>query len=142
MTDRFVVDTSVALKWFLAEADSAAAERLLVGDLELLAPDFLLLEVAKGLRRRQHSGVISEADVTRAIADLPRTFADLLPARPVIEPALKFSQVIDHSVYDCIFLAVSLMRGAPLITADAAFVAKLAGTHYAQNVMLLADWKP
>jgi predicted nucleic acid-binding protein len=142
MTDRLVIDTSVALKWFLEEPDSGAADALLTGELELLAPDFLLLEVANGLRRQQRGGAISQADVAHAIADLPRAFADLLPARSLVEPALKLSQQFDHSVYDCLFLAMAQMRGAPLITADAAFVAKVAGTAYAQNVVLLADWKP
>jgi predicted nucleic acid-binding protein len=142
MSGRIVVDSSVALKWFLDEPDSGTADLLLKRDLELLAPDLLLLEVANGLRRRQRGGSISPADVTKAIADLPRAFAELLPARGLVEPALKLSQQLEHSVYDCLFLAMGHLRGAPLVTADAAFIAKVAGTAYAQNVVLLADWKP
>jgi predicted nucleic acid-binding protein len=41
-----VVDASVAAKWFLPEADSEAAGRLLTGRRKLLAPDLIRIEVA------------------------------------------------------------------------------------------------
>jgi len=49
----YVIDASVALKWFLTEEDSQGADVLFEGFLrgrtELLAPDVLLLEVANAL---------------------------------------------------------------------------------------------
>jgi predicted nucleic acid-binding protein len=49
----YVIDASVALKWFLTEEESNGAdvlfEAFLKGRTDLLAPDVLLLEVANAL---------------------------------------------------------------------------------------------
>jgi predicted nucleic acid-binding protein len=42
---RYVVDASVAVKWFVPEIHSAEALRLLSSDCELLAPDLLPSEL-------------------------------------------------------------------------------------------------
>jgi predicted nucleic acid-binding protein len=137
-----VVDSSVAIKWFLNEPGSEESRALLVNGGALLAPDFLLAEVANGLRRQERRGTISASNVDDAVGELADVFAELSSTASLIQPALQLSQQLDHSVYDCLFLAMRNLRGAPLVTADAAFVAKVAGTQYAQNVVLLADWKP
>lgn len=44
---RYVVDASVAAKWYFEEEHSIEAARLLTDDdVQLLAPDFIRLEVA------------------------------------------------------------------------------------------------
>jgi predicted nucleic acid-binding protein len=52
----YVVDASVALKWFLPGPDSAAAdfllEKFLNDEVELLAPDLMLVEAASALSKR------------------------------------------------------------------------------------------
>ncbi len=40
-----VIDASVAIKWVLAEPDSATAEALLTSGARLMAPDLLVTEV-------------------------------------------------------------------------------------------------
>jgi predicted nucleic acid-binding protein len=137
-----VVDSSVAIKWFLNEPDSQESRALLVDGGALLAPDFLLVEVANGLRRQERRGTISALNVHDAVGELADVFAELSPAASLIQPALQLSQQLDHSVYDCLFLAMRNLRGVALVTADAAFVAKLAVTPYAASVVLLSDWKP
>jgi len=42
---KFVVDASVAVKWFVPEIQSAAAERLLDPEIVLSAPDLILSEL-------------------------------------------------------------------------------------------------
>lgn len=140
MTTRVVVDSSVALKWFLHEPDSDKAVLVLKPGAVLLAPDLLLAEVANGLRRQQRNNVISRDAVQKAIAGLASVFAELVPAEKLIVRALQNSQSLDHSIYDCLFLTVSQMHNVPLVTADAAFAAKLAKTPDARNVILLSDW--
>lgn len=41
----FVVDASVAVKWFIEDNDSARARQLLAGDEALIAPDLVIAEV-------------------------------------------------------------------------------------------------
>jgi predicted nucleic acid-binding protein len=55
-------------------------------------------------------------------------------------PGFDLAMEIDHSPYDCIYLALAIEAGMPLITADAKLVRKLAGTPYEGRAVLLADW--
>ncbi len=68
-------------------------------------------------------------------------FSELLTTETLVVEALRLSQDLNHSVYDCLFLAAGRLRGAPLVTADVAFAAKLSGTPYASSGVLLSDWK-
>ena len=102
-----IVDASVAVKWFLREPDSHLARAFGASATVMLAPEFLVLEVANALRK-----------------------------------AVATSLTLRHPIYDCLYLVAAERLDLPLITADAAFVAKLAGTPFAQRVVLLADWKP
>ena len=47
---RLLVDASVAVKWFLPEELSDAADALLTGEHEICAPDFMLVETHSGKR--------------------------------------------------------------------------------------------
>lgn len=136
-----VVDTSVAIKWFLREPDSDRADAVLSWGGDLLAPCMLLAEVANGLRRQQRAGIMPADAVSQAVAGLAAMFVELLPTPSVIVRALQNSQSLDHSIYDCLFLAASQIRRVPLVTADVSFATKLAKTPEAGNVILLADWK-
>lgn len=49
MTTKVVVDSCVAVKWFLREPDAALAVKLLAPDVETIAPDFVMLEIANVL---------------------------------------------------------------------------------------------
>ncbi len=137
-----IVDASVAVKWFLRESDSARARAFGAGTSMMLAPDFLVLEVANALRKALATGTITQAYAERSLARVRRVFDPLIETAALIDNAFSASIALRHPIYDCLYLAASEQLGVPLITADAAFVAKLAGTPYAQNVVLLANWKP
>ena len=64
-----VVDSSVALKWFLKEHDADQAELVLSAGGELLAPDLVLAEVANGLRRQERANRLPTAKVCIAFPD-------------------------------------------------------------------------
>ena len=130
-----IVDTSVVLKWYAAEPDSADAERLLAHALG--APDFLLIELANALGRkvRQREMAAAQAEVALPHA---RAAVELLPAAPYAERALALSLSLEHSVYDCLFLALAEDLDLPLVTADRRFHAKLATGM--ERLVLLEDW--
>lgn len=55
-------------------------------------------------------------------------------------PALALARELDHSVYDCVYLALARRRGAPFATLDRQFVDRIATTRFAGDVVHLADW--
>jgi predicted nucleic acid-binding protein len=139
---KWIIDTSVVVKWFVREADSDLANQLVFGTHDLSAPDLVLIEFANALRKCVRAGVMLEARAETSLAALPRFFAEILPAGALLQDALAIACSLQHPIYDCIYLAASQSTETPLITSDATFVAKLAGTPYAANVVLLANWKP
>ncbi len=119
-----VIDASVALKWVLAEPDSAKAEALLrLGD-TLLLPDFWLAEATNVLWLRVRRGLLTEEEARKGLG----FFRSL--AQPVAtldlglhESALELGFAVSHSPYDSLYVAFAIAIGADcVIAADAPFV--------------------
>lgn len=114
------VDASVVVKWVLSEVGSDEA-RALIGAERLLAPDFLLLELANVLARQVRRGVISAAESTAGLATIADAGVRLLASAPHVREAHRLALALGASAYDCLYLAVALAEGVPLLTADARF---------------------
>jgi len=120
-----VVDTSVAVKWFFDEPYSREALRLLEafeqGRLRPLAPDLIYAEFANAVWKRVVSAHVRAEDgeaVIAAFLDLP---LEVTPSPLVLQPAYRLALEHRQSIYDALFLALSLQAGADLVTADRAF---------------------
>jgi predicted nucleic acid-binding protein len=92
-----VVDASVAVKWYVREAGSESALRLLAPEaFELLAPDIFLSEVADALLRQEREGQLSAEALDAALADLRRTRPRLVPASEVMDRAAILARALPH----------------------------------------------
>jgi predicted nucleic acid-binding protein len=138
----FVVDASVAVKWFVAETDSLVADELSASNHRLFAPRLILTEVANALGRKAMAGLMSAAEACVYLRSLPHYFDDVLAVDELIEPALENACAIRHPIYDLIYLEAARRLDAQLITADHRFTAKIAGTGLARHVTLLSGWWP
>jgi predicted nucleic acid-binding protein len=113
-----VVDASLVVALIANEERSEDAEKVLLGDQPLLAPDFLLLEAAnafwKKLRRR-------DWDLEKyrgALAQLQRIEIVLIPTESLAFLAAALAAEQDHPVYDCAYIALAQARGGALATFD------------------------
>ncbi len=138
----FVVDASVAVKWFVVETDSLVADELSASNHRLFAPRLILTEVANALGRKAMAGLMSAAEACVYVRSLPLYFGGILAVDEPIEPALENVCAIRHPIYDLIYLEAARRLDAQLITADRRFTAKIAGTELARHVTLLSDWRP
>ncbi len=68
----FVLDASVAVRWFVPEVGHAAARALLSEGLRWIAPRLLLTEVGSALRRRVVAGEVPEPEASGALGALMR----------------------------------------------------------------------
>jgi len=127
-----VVDATVVLKWFLPEPDSAAADFLLENflndEVELLAPDLMLVEAASALwKRAMVRKEVSANEATLIYCDLltlPLSFrASVAVADAALQAALKYN----HSVYDALYCALAIEHRCDFVTADRALANKLQG---------------
>ncbi len=116
-----VVDASVAVKWFVAEDLSDAAERILGRGDALSAPDLVLVEVANALWKKAQLGEIDRADADEALAALAADAIELQPTAPLVRRALALAGEIGHPVYDCIYLAAAEAGDGVVVTADRRF---------------------
>lgn len=121
---KLVVDASVAVKWFVEEDGSDAAARLLEGrgpgpfSLQLVAPQFLLLEVIAVMGRRARSKTVQADYPAQVLQALRKLRLDLAPDAELLDHATQLSVTLHHPVYDCLYLALSRRFSAPLATFD------------------------
>lgn len=120
-----VADASLAIKWVLAEHDSAKA-RMVGINRTLFAPEFLLVECANILWKHQQRGDVSRDEGTAAFVALQA--APFLWTRDaeLVGDARRLSGDLSHPVYDCLYLALAMRNGAPMVTADRRFASLVA----------------
>ncbi len=126
---RYVLDSSVALKWVLAEPDSPKA-RQLRDDFrnqihELLAPVVFEVEIAHALTRAERQGRIAVPQAGLFWADIMSTPPQLEPSGPLLPRAIQISSSARIGVYDCLYIALAEREGCPFVTADARLVSNL-----------------
>ena len=127
-----MVDASVVLKWFLPEPDSGAAdlllEKFLNDEVELLAPDLMLVEAASALWKRVMIRKELFADeailIHRDLLTLPLS---LIASGTVAEAAFQIALKHNHSVYDALYCALAIQRQCDFVTADRTLANKLQG---------------
>ena len=124
---KLTVDASVVLKWFVTEPLSEQARQLLDGQLDLHAPDILLAEFANTIWKKVRRGEIPDPrPYFDELAGLPGIVA-IHPVGGLIERAAQIAVLIDHPVYDCLYLACAEMTASALITADQKLVNRATG---------------
>jgi predicted nucleic acid-binding protein len=130
-----IVDTSVAVKWYIQELNRDRAMRLLDGQ-DLAAPDLILFEAANVVARKVRLG---EVDRVQAALILPhlRAGLTLLPSVPMADEALAVAVELRHAVYDCFFLVAAERLDGALVTADEKLAKRCRDTRFETRVRLL-----
>lgn len=116
----YVLDTSVAIAWYLEEVFSASArewqERLLAGKVVLIVPSLHYWEFANVLRtlvqRRELPGPIAR-EIYELHMDAPLEKAEP-EERSILDIALQYGA----TAYDAVYISLCLSRDIPLITAE------------------------
>jgi predicted nucleic acid-binding protein len=114
---RFVVDASVAIKWYLTEEHSAAAALLLADEHERIAPELIIVESAQVLAKRERRGEISAPDAQASLAAL-RDSTHLEESASLVNAAFDIAIAHHRSVYDSLYVALALRETCQLVTAD------------------------
>lgn len=136
---RLTVDASVVVKWSVSEELAANATLLLAHRLDLHAPDLVFAEFANACWTKFRRGQLP--DVAQHLAEMER-----LPTRITLHSigslALRGAEialVLDHPVYDCLYLACAEGTGSQLVTADRRFANKVQASAVEIPVRYLGD---
>ena len=114
-----VIDASVMVKWFLHEQNSDIAVSLkdsfLKGEIGLIAPDLIILELANSLRykkQKEKEILLANKRIWELGIKLVR-INDAIMSK-TIENSIKYN----ITVYDALYITLAQIHGTFLITAD------------------------
>ncbi|OYX74627.1 MAG: hypothetical protein B7Y95_06045 [Rhizobiales bacterium 32-66-11] len=139
----FVVDASVALKWFFEEDDTQQAEALAASPDELFAPTLILTEVANALWKKMRRSEAVEVPAALQICEyLPGFFTEMVPVEPLLPHAVALSFALDHPIYDCVYLSLAYTKKCPLVTSDRRLIHKAEGQPLTPRLLHLSQWRP
>lgn len=126
----YVLDTSVVVKWFVAEEDSDKAEIFMLdfqrGEINVIVPTLLEYEIANVLWVKRREGVSKEKAV-EIMKDLENINLPTKTAFELMEQAQEFSYKHDVTIYDAVFLALAHQHSCEFITADKKLYNKVKG---------------
>lgn len=115
---RYVVDNSIAVKWFVPEIHSDSAVRLLNSVHRMTAPDLLPVEFANALWKKVREGTINLLEAVALLPELERQPITLEPGGELLASALELATSHNRTVYDSLYVALALREGCQLVTAD------------------------
>lgn len=136
-----VLDTSVALKFYLPEEGHEEAVGLLeaaeAGAAELLAPGTILPEGYNAIAQQLRRGLLDEEDASGAWEKLLAAPVYTYAIEDLIERAAQIADETGAIVYDTLFIALAEDTQTVMVTADDRLLRALKGTRYASLASLL-----
>lgn len=136
---RYVVDASVAIKWFLPEIHSEAAWGLRRSRDRLHVPALMTLELGNVLAKRIRRGELTRGEGDAILKELTNLPLQRHADDRLFSAAYHLALDTQRSVYDCLYLALAETVDGVLITADRKFYAALAEGPYRRRVLWVED---
>ena len=135
-----VIDASVAVKFVSNEAGRSEALSYCGGESQLIAPDWIRIEVSHSLWRKASMELISQEQAIKGSEILPSFFDAFLPAAELLASGQKLAFELSHGIYDCLYLALAIRENCGVLTADRKFwnAAKRAGCG---DTVELLEWE-
>ena len=121
----YVIDASVAAKWFLppsGEPLAVEALRLLAGYAEgrfrFAVPDLFWAECGNILWKAVRQGRWSRSAAEKAILALKNRSFPTTSSHDLLEEAFSIAATFDRTVYDSLYVALAIRLKADMVTAD------------------------
>ncbi len=141
MVGIYVVDSSVAVKWYLREIHHESARCLLNSIHTLHVPELFRVEVSnvvcKKLRRQE---------LQKIEADFILNHLETIPLqwhydKPLIKTAMDIANETARSLYDCLYLSLATVVHGQMVTADKKFYDALQSTVFANKIVWIENIK-
>jgi predicted nucleic acid-binding protein len=137
----YVVDASIAVKLYVPEVHSAEAIRFLSDEHELIAPEFMLAEVANIVwKKATLLGEISEIEAETTVAAIQELPFAFYYTAGLLNSALKIAMQTKRSVYDSLYLALAQQEKCQFMTDDRKLYQSLQSTSLATLVTLIENY--
>ena len=136
---KYVVDASVAVKWFVPETHSTEAVVLIDGSHELHAPELIIAELGNILWRKQRQQLLASSDARQIV----RKFRDFdiffHSHQRTSSSAYVGAELSGQTVYDWTYLALAASLSCTFVTADAKFYRALEKTSINKHLVWVGD---
>jgi predicted nucleic acid-binding protein len=139
---RYIVDASVAARWYFPEPLAESADTLLEQRSEILAPDILPVELAHLVWKRARRGEVDEAMAHRIVSELRRVPLELKPTSELVSAALPLALHHGFTLIDAFYVALAVQSGCPFVTADRWLYDVLRAGPLAEHSLWLGDLAP
>nr|VFJ57112.1 MAG: hypothetical protein BECKDK2373B_GA0170837_106318 [Candidatus Kentron sp. DK] len=135
----FVVDASVAIKWFIPEIHGDTALRLHAPGNVLHVPNFLSLEIGNVLCKKQRQTELTREEALLILRLLQKLPLHWHPDDILFHGAFSLASETRRSLYDCMYLSLAALVDGLLITADRKFYDALQDTSHGKRLMWVED---
>ncbi len=135
----YVVDASVAVKWYVPEVHADHAATLLNVENELHAPDLLLAEFGNILWKKFVRGELTDSEAVSIVQAMLVVPLEIHASQPLLQAALETALRSSRTVYDSLYVALAVSLNCPLVTADDRLHNALRATPLATHVRHVKD---
>ncbi len=119
---KIVVDSSVAIKWFVPQPNSTKAREILDayqnGYMIILAPDLIYAEVGNIIWKLHRFQGLSQVDAQEILNTFQAIELVITPSSLLLADAYHIAVAHQRTVYDSLYLALSLQQQCQFVTAD------------------------
>jgi predicted nucleic acid-binding protein len=136
---QYVVDASVAIKWYLPEEHSAHAERLLLLPVELHCLDLLFAETGNILWKYTLRAECSHGKAVTILKELQMLPLKIWDTPWLAMEALDIALRTKRSFYDSLYLALAIKTESQMVTADLKLYNALRATKLKKHILWVED---
>jgi predicted nucleic acid-binding protein len=135
----YVVDASVAVKWFVPELGREAALRLWEPTCHLHVPEFFLLEVGNFVCKKRRRGEWNLAEGEFVMDKIRKISLTWHQDEPLFSKAFDLAHDTYRSLYDYLYLSLAIAIDGQMVTADLKFYESLNTGPYANRLLWVED---
>ena len=121
-SNKIVVDSSVAIKWFIPQNYSVEANQILSAyqenKLTLIAPDLIYAEIGNIVWKIQRFQGLNPEDAQNIIDLFQKIQINIISANELLKDAYEFAVKYQRSVYDSLYIVLSLKENCRFVSAD------------------------
>jgi predicted nucleic acid-binding protein len=135
----YVVDAGVAVKWYVPEIHSIAAEKLLSGSIDLHAPDLILPEFGNIIWKKIRRTEITDGRGKQIIEAFLRVPLQRHSSELLLEPAFEIADSLGQTLYDSTYLVLAVALNSTMVTADEKFYVAISQSPLGGHILWVED---
>lgn len=135
----FVIDASVAVKWFIWERGTDKAHEVLDELIFFYAPDFFLMEIDSVLTKKVRTRELEIQEAFQKRNQFRKLPYKLINYSEIEEFAFQLATEFSITLYDAAYLATAIDHDATFHTADLRLSNGLSTTPFAKHVKYIGE---